>query len=55
MTKQGKVYLNSNYTTELSVNIDNLSSKRVEGESNKSNFPRTIQLGAPANRTVSTV
>lgn len=53
--KQGKVYSDSDCTTELPVKIDSLSSKRVEGESNKSNFPRTIQLGAPANRTVSTV
>ena len=35
--------------------MDDLSTKRVEGETTKSNFPRTIKLGKPDSRTVSTV
>lgn len=54
--KDGKVYANSSYTTQISgVTIDDLSTKVVAGTSNDSNFPRTIQLGTPANREVSTV
>ena len=51
----GKVYADPEYKTQLQgVSIDNLSSK-VENSPNKSNFPRTIRLGSPDNRTVSTV
>ena len=52
----GEVYSDSTYLNKLSgVSIDSLSSKRVQANSNKSNFPRTIRLGSPANRTVSVV
>lgn len=54
--QNGKVYSDSNYRNELSeVTIDSLSSKKVQARSNNSNFPRTIQLGNPDNRIVSTV
>lgn len=53
---QGEVYSDSNCTEKLSgVSIDDLSSKRVQAKSDNSNFPRTIKLGRPDNRTVSTV
>ena len=54
--KDGVVYKENTYTTKIEgATMDDLSTKRVEGETTKSNFPRTIKLGKPDSRTVSTV
>lgn len=54
--KDGIVYKENTYTTKINgASIDDLSTKSVEGETTKSNFPRTIKLGKPDCRTVSTV
>lgn len=54
--KDGIVYKEKTYTTEITgATMDDLSTKTVEGETTKSNFPRTIKLGKPDSRTVSTV
>ena len=54
--KDGKVYANSSYTTLINnVSVNDLSTRVVAGESNNSNLPRTLQLGSPDNRIVSTV
>lgn len=54
--KDGVVYKEKTYTTEITgATMDDLSTKTVEGETTKSNFPRTIKLGKPDSRTVSTV
>lgn len=54
--KNGKVYKDNLYTTELSsVSIEDLSTRTVKGTSSNSNFPRTIQLGSPDSRVISTV
>lgn len=54
--KDGVVYKEDTYTTEIEgATMDDLSTKTVEGETTKSNFPRTIKLGKPDSRTVSTV
>lgn len=54
--KDGVVYKEDTYATEINgASIDDLSTKRVEGKTTKSNFPRTIKLGKPDSRTVSTV
>ena len=54
--KDGVVYKENTYTTKIEgATMDDLSTKRVEGETTKSNFPRTIKLGKPESRTVSTV
>lgn len=54
--KGGVVYKENTYTTKIEgATMDDLSTKRVEGETTKSNFPRTIKLGKPDSRTVSTV
>lgn len=54
--KDGVVYKENTYTTKIEgATTDDLSTKRVEGETTKSNFPRTIKLGKPDSRTVSTV
>ena len=54
--KDGIVYKEDTYTTEIKdATMDDLSTKTVEGETTKSNFPRTIKLGKPDSRTVSTV
>ena len=54
--KDGDVYKEDTYTTKIEgATMDDLSTKRVEGETTKSNFPRTIKLGKPDSRTVSTV
>lgn len=54
--KDGIVYKEDTYTTKIEgATMDDLSTKRVEGETTKSNFPRTIKLGKPDSRTVSTV
>lgn len=54
--KDGIVYKESTYTTKINgATMDDLSTKTVKGETTKSNFPRTIKLGTPDSRTVSTV
>ena len=54
--KNGVVYKESTYTTKVTgATMDDLSTKTVEGETTKSNFLRTIKLGTPDSRTVSTV
>lgn len=54
--KDGDVYKENTYTTKIEgATMDDLSTKTVEGETTKSNFPRTIKLGKPDSRTVSTV
>ena len=54
--KDGIVYKEDTYTTKIEgATMDDLSTKRVEGKTTKSNFPRTIKLGKPDSRTVSTV
>lgn len=54
--KDGIVYKEDTYTTKIEgATMDDLSTKTVEGETTKSNFPRTIKLGKPDSRTVSTV
>lgn len=54
--KDGDVYKENTYTTKIEgATMDDLSTKIVEGETTKSNFPRTIKLGKPDSRTVSTV
>nr|DAD59370.1 MAG TPA: hypothetical protein [Bacteriophage sp.] len=54
--KDGVVYKEETYATKIkSATMDDLSTKRVEGKTTKSNFPRTIKLGKPDSRTVSTV
>lgn len=54
--KNGIVYKEDTYTTKIEgATMDDLSTKIVEGETTKSNFPRTIKLGKPDSRTVSTV
>lgn len=54
--KDGIVYKEDTYTTKIEgATMDDLSTKRVEGETTKSNFPRTIKLGKPDCRTISTV
>lgn len=54
--KDGDVYKEDTYTTKIEgATMDDLSTKIVEGETTKSNFPRTIKLGKPDSRTVSTV
>lgn len=54
--KDGDVYKENTYTTKIEgATMDDLSTKRVEGETTKSNFPRTIKLGKPDSRTISTV
>ena len=54
--KDGVVYKENTYTTKIEgATMDDLSTKRVEGKTTKSNFPRTIKLGKPDSRTVSTV
>ncbi|MEE0040961.1 hypothetical protein [Catenibacterium sp.] len=50
------VYKEDTYTTEIEgATMNDLSTKTVEGKTIKSNFPRTIKLGKPDYRTVSTV
>ena len=42
--KDGVVYKENTYTTKIEgATMDDLSTKRVEGETTKSNFPRTIK------------
>ena len=54
--KDGEVYKEQAFSTKLTeATMDDLSTKVVAGESNNSNFPRTIKLGTPDSRTVSTV
>ena len=54
--KDGDVYKEDTYTTKIEgATMDDLSTKTVEGKTTKSNFPRTIKLGKPDYRTVSTV
>ena len=54
--KDGDVYKEDTYTTKIEgATMDDLSTKTVEGKTTKSNFPRTITLGKPDSRTVSTV
>ena len=54
--KDGVVYKEDTYTTKIEgATMDDLSTKTVEGKTTKSNFPRTIKLGKPDYRTVSTV
>lgn len=54
--KDGIIYKEDTYTTEIKgATMDDLSTKTVEGKTTKSNFPRTIKLGKPDSRTVSTV
>lgn len=54
--KDGDVYKEDTYTTKIEgATMDDLSTKIVEGKTTKSNFPRTITLGKPDSRTVSTV
>nr|DAU17921.1 MAG TPA: hypothetical protein [Bacteriophage sp.] len=54
--KDGVVYKEKTYTTKIEgATMDDLSTKRVEGKTTKSNFPRTIKLGKPDSRTISTV
>lgn len=54
--KDGDVYKEDTYTTKIEdATMDDLSTKIVEGKTTKSNFPRTINLGKPDSRTVSTV
>ena len=54
--KDGIVYKEDTYTTKIEgATMDDLSTKRVEGETTKSNFPRTIKLGKQDSRIVSTV
>ena len=54
--KDGVVYKENTYTTKIEgATMDDLSTKRVEGETTKSNFPRTIKLEEPDSRAVSTV
>ena len=54
--KDGIVYKEDTYTTEIKdATMDDLSTKTVEGKIINSNFPRTIKLGKPDYRTVSTV
>lgn len=56
--KDGVVYKENTYTTKIDgATMDDLSTKIVEKEqgTTKSNFPRTIKLGTPDSRTVSTV
>ena len=54
--KDGDVYKEDTYTTKIEgATMDDLSTKTVEGKTTKSNFPRTIKLGKPDSRTVSTV
>lgn len=54
--KDGIVYKESTYATEIKgATMDDLSTKTVEEKTTKSNFPRTINLGTPDSRTVSTV
>lgn len=54
--KDGIVYKEDTYTTKIEgATMDDLSTKIVEGKTTKSNFPRTITLGKPDSRTVSTV
>ena len=54
--KDGDVYKEDTYTTKIEgATMDDLSTKIVEGKTTKSNFPRTIKLGKPDYRTVSTV
>ena len=54
--KNGDVYKEDTYTTKIEgATMDDLSTKIVEGKTTKSNFPRTITLGKPDSRTVSTV
>lgn len=52
--KDGVVYKEETYATKINdATMDDLST--VEGKTTKSNFPRTIKLGKPDSRTVSTV
>lgn len=54
--KDGDVYKENTYTTKIEgATMDDLSTKTVEGKTIKSNFPRTIKLGKPDSRIVSTV
>lgn len=54
--KDGIVYKEDTYTTKIEgATMDDLSTKTVEGKTIKSNFPRTIKLGKPDSRIVSTV
>ena len=54
--KEGVVYSDSVYNNKIDgVSVDDLSTKVVSGTTDKSNFPRTIKLGTPADRTVSVV
>ena len=55
--KDGIVYKEDTYATKIGgATMDDLSTKIVEGETTKSNFPRTIKLGKPDSRPeVSTV
>lgn len=53
---EGKVYKENTFTTELTtVKPSDLAIKQIQEDKNDSNFPRTIQLGEPDNREVSTV
>lgn len=54
--KDGDVYKEDTCITKIEgATMDDLSTKIVEGKTTKSNFPRTIKLGKPDSRTVSTV
>ena len=54
--KDGVVYKDEAYKTKINgATMGDLSTKIVEKEPIKSNFPRTISLGTPDSRTVSTV
>lgn len=53
---RGKIYKEDTFTTEIEgATMDDLSTRIVQGQSNNSNFPRTIKLGSPDFRTISTV
>lgn len=54
--KDGIVYKEDTYTTKIEgATMDDLRTETVEEKTTKSNFPRTIKLGKPDSRTVSTV
>lgn len=54
--KDGIVYKEDTYTTKIEgATMDDLRTETVEEKTTKSNFPRTIELGKPDSRTVSTV
>lgn len=51
-----KVYRDATFKTEIpTLKVSDLAIKNIQEEVNQSNFPRTIKLGDPDGRTVSTV